>query len=768
MLKRRTIKLTSILLSFLIAFMFCIPQLAFGEEYIHGGKVDIIICIDRSTSMDDEILEVKNATKGFCDDLESEGFDWQLGLIYFNDDDNTPKVKNATLTDNVDTFKSWISTNTEGGAEPTTRAMQEAYEFFIYDEEHEAGKLYARPDAGKMIILLTDEDYQRHRSGPSLSSLGEDLKKINCVTNFISDNSSDSQTILNKTGKGEHYDIDNGVQDAYDDIIMQIGANQPPVINSVTITPVNIMVNNTISCSASATDPDPGDSLTYAWHIYRPDNTEYFEQNSTASIVADQIGQWRIEFSVHDDWGKSASKTENINVTLGSAVMTADLNNSTNKIDLSWGMNPASANDLYKFDVYRIGPTGPSEVNTKVQNNKDAGTWSDGDAHDVAAPVQPMGITVTQNNQNLNVAFNSSSDNASIYRYYLEAKGIASGNTLGTAEDSVEVKSGIQGYSYIIDRNPSTDPDNSVDVATNSFQYTLTDVSGTYYVHIKSVDNAGNASSTTTVPVFINDPSPPNGSTNIIINNGNLYTLDRNVKITLDGTNVVNTLKSSLPSDIVNDNLEMRVYGDTDDTGWISYSNWNNVDKTLSASQGLKTVKAQFRYYYKWRYSVPDYNYVCTNLTDFEGNIVGQDCGYVYAGSHYEYSENTKYSNEFTGTITFGTVKVDKFTDRVTGANSWIDQDGIYSNAEKKVNRYFPNSEVVSKFIITTENSNGVYIDNYNININTNANNNSFIQNIEYIKVVKIVYDVDNQEGNGNEAMQRTRRAATPLIHEYF
>ena len=55
--------------------------------------------------------------------------------------------------------------------------------------------------------------------------------------------------------------------------------------------------------------------------------------------------------------------------------------------------------------------------------------------------------------------------------------------------------SGLKGYSYVIDKNPTTIPDNTVDTTSTTITKDITDT-GKYYLHIKAIDNVGNAGNT--------------------------------------------------------------------------------------------------------------------------------------------------------------------------------------------------------------------------------------------------------------------------------
>ena len=98
------------------------------------------------------------------------------------------------------------------------------------------------------------------------------------------------------------------------------------------------------------------------------------------------------------------------------------------------------------------------------------------------------------------------------------------------------------------------------------------------------------------------------------------------------------------------------------------------------------------------------------------------------------------------------------FTDRVTAANNWIDGEvaaGEYTEEHgQELNNYFPNSEVVCKFVLDPG---GVDVQKYNINFNANSDSDldSTIEKIEnlgidYIKIVRIDHGEVKGEYNGN------------------
>ena len=129
--------------------------------------------------------------------------------------------------------------------------------------------------------------------------------------------------------------------------------------------------------------------------------------------------------------------------------------------------------------------------------------FNDSSSTDKVAPTTVSNIVsnmemIDANNQlrKLTLTFNESEDLASVYNY--QVSGISK-DGVETPKSSIlplEVISGLKGYSYIIDKTPTTVPDNSVDTTSTTIEKEITD-SGVYYLHIKAIDNNGNVSETT-------------------------------------------------------------------------------------------------------------------------------------------------------------------------------------------------------------------------------------------------------------------------------
>lgn len=124
---------------------------------------------------------------------------------------------------------------------------------------------------------------------------------------------------------------------------------------------------------------------------------------------------------------------------------------------------------------------------------------------DINAPNKPTleNNNVTNTSGTLTV---SALDVGTTYDYRIEATEQISKVTT-TSNTSRQVNtSGIKGYSYVIDSNPTSTVDNTIDSTTGNIEYTV----GTekkYYLHIKAIDNAGNVGPV--LDVLLHENVPP-------------------------------------------------------------------------------------------------------------------------------------------------------------------------------------------------------------------------------------------------------------------
>ena len=116
---------------------------------------------------------------------------------------------------------------------------------------------------------------------------------------------------------------------------------------------------------------------------------------------------------------------------------------------------------------------------------------------DINAPGAPTIKSKDLNGTSGSIAYEAE-DNGTKYKYYVEATEKTS--QVKTSSNTVtEIrKTGVAGYSYVIDNKENTEPDNSIDTTSTTINYTLENGPKTY-LHIKTIDGAGNVSGVTHV-----------------------------------------------------------------------------------------------------------------------------------------------------------------------------------------------------------------------------------------------------------------------------
>lgn len=123
---------------------------------------------------------------------------------------------------------------------------------------------------------------------------------------------------------------------------------------------------------------------------------------------------------------------------------------------------------------------------------------------DYAAPNAPSnGQTLSGNAQYINLTWNDNGDNGTQYKYYAESYNRNTGAYLSTSDTlNYDYKSGVAGYYYYIDGNPSgTVTKNHTYVSTNAA--TIPTPGARQYMHIATVDRAGNLSGTYSFEIIV-------------------------------------------------------------------------------------------------------------------------------------------------------------------------------------------------------------------------------------------------------------------------
>ena len=144
-----------------------------------------------------------------------------------------------------------------------------------------------------------------------------------------------------------------------------------------------------------------------------------------------------------------------------------------------------------KLHLYRDG--------NKIYEGYDL-SFKDNSVRDLAPPKKveniQSDIIIKNNNTNtIRINIPTIDDMGTEYNYTLKASydGVES-------EDSETytstITSGFDGFSYVIDSNPLTIPDNTIDMRSNYIEKDVSNADDIYYLHIKSIDKSGNVSET--------------------------------------------------------------------------------------------------------------------------------------------------------------------------------------------------------------------------------------------------------------------------------
>ena len=166
---------------------------------------------------------------------------------------------------------------------------------------------------------------------------------------------------------------------------------------------------------------------------------------------------------------------------------------------------------------------------------------------DVTPPNKVSNITHSFTDDGfININFNQVNDNGSIYEYYVESQTKDNNSLTISNVVKTEIKAGLKGYSYVIDNNPNTIPDNKIEQVSNNSIKIKTNSKQELYLHIKAIDNADNSSEV--VHYNITDITPPILSETI---SPNTWT-NKDVTITVVGSDVGSGIKEIItPNGIV-------------------------------------------------------------------------------------------------------------------------------------------------------------------------------------------------------------------------
>lgn len=239
---------------------------------------------------------------------------------------------------------------------------------------------------------------------------------------------------------------------------------------------------------------------------------------TTGSVNTSVIGTYTMSYSVSDSSGNAATpvtRTVNVVDTIAPVITLNGANPQTIQFGSSYVELGATVTDNY--DTGLTANIDATSVNTGV-----AGTYtvtynaSDSSGNSATTVTRTVIVAPADNIAPTDPIASSSTHTA----------GTVSSVTTGTFNWTSSTDaggSGLAGYSFVLDTNPTTIPDNVVDAVTsNSATFTLS-LGTTYYFHIKAIDGAGNTSQTSHIGPFAISDSQVTITNSTI--GGNFYAL---------------------------------------------------------------------------------------------------------------------------------------------------------------------------------------------------------------------------------------------------
>ncbi|UYX55670.1 WxL domain-containing protein (plasmid) [Bacillus thuringiensis] len=161
--------------------------------------------------------------------------------------------------------------------------------------------------------------------------------------------------------------------------------------------------------------------------------------------------------------------------------------------------------DITYVDELKVGYASEAEVyrgNTQVYKGR-LSDYVDKEAKDTAAPTAPRNIRFENINlKDTVVKFDNVTDEGSIYNYKIRGIG-RNGTTEFSKEIPGKVTSGVKGYEYVVNDKSETSLDKESRIQftdKNNIQF-ATDFTKQQYIHIRTIDKAGNRSVTVHTPI---------------------------------------------------------------------------------------------------------------------------------------------------------------------------------------------------------------------------------------------------------------------------
>ena len=227
--------------------------------------------------------------------------------------------------------------------------------------------------------------------------------------------------------------------------------------------------------------------------LTNPDNTiDTYDKNFTYKIP-DRNNQYYLHIKAIDKSGNIGNTTH---LKIEEPVLSVKYDTNNNHMVLNWIFEEDSQN--YTYEIYRKG-SNESEYKLidSVQNRKQ---FNDIAGMDLSKPSIPTIENLTFDFSRNKMVFDilSPADSGTLYSYYIKAINMENNSQVSSNHVNSEAKSELKGYSYTVDENMNTIPDNNIDINLNSsrVEHYMKKWGAKNYLHIKAIDNNGNVSET--------------------------------------------------------------------------------------------------------------------------------------------------------------------------------------------------------------------------------------------------------------------------------
>ncbi|WP_110925961.1 WxL domain-containing protein [Bacillus massiliglaciei] len=154
-----------------------------------------------------------------------------------------------------------------------------------------------------------------------------------------------------------------------------------------------------------------------------------------------------------------------------------------------------TTNDTVYIDDLKLGYATKSQLfrgDKKIYEGY-LSDFTDSEAVDKTKPDKVGNYSIQKENDKFYISIKPVEDRGSEYKYSVGAVA-HDGSLYKSAIETVEITSGVKGYSFVFDNNPNTNPGTNINT-TGKIEVPI-NTNANSYLHIKSIDNAGNASDT--------------------------------------------------------------------------------------------------------------------------------------------------------------------------------------------------------------------------------------------------------------------------------